>query len=72
MDGSGADRQVWIGDVPVAGFTSPFGGREFAVMIAAFTAVPVLDKIRLARSLIDQGCRYAVSRRIPRATPAAS
>jgi hypothetical protein len=60
MGGSGENRQVWIGDVPVGEFTSPFGGSEFAVMIAVFNAGPVVDKIRLARSLIDQGCRYAV------------
>src|SRR5262245_9073939 len=29
-------------------------------MVAAFEAATVVDKVRLARSLIDQGCRYGV------------
>lgn len=55
-----ASRQVWVGDLPGAGLTMPFAGGKFAAMIAAFAVVPVFEKDRLARSLIDQGCRYAV------------
>ena len=55
-----AFKEVWVGDVPVAGFASPFAGDEFAAMIAVFTRVPFVEKDRLARSLIHQGCRYAV------------
>lgn len=55
-----ASKDVWVGDVPVAGFASPFSGGKFAAMVIAFTAVPAVEKERLARTLIDQGCRYAV------------
>ena len=53
-------RQVAIGDVPVTGFASPFAGERFAAMIVAFRSASVAEKERLARSLIHEGCRYAV------------
>jgi hypothetical protein len=54
-------RQVWVGDMPtLGGFASPFGGAKFAVMVAALEDVPAVDRVHLARSLVEQGCRYAV------------
>ena len=53
-------RQVWVGEAPVDGFSSPFAGAEFAVMVAAFRTAAAVDRVRLARSIVEQGCRYAV------------
>ena len=46
--------------MPSVAFVSPFSGAEFAMMVASFEVTAVIEKVRLARSLIGQGCRYAV------------
>jgi hypothetical protein len=62
MEGLGAEtRQVWVAEIlPAASFVSPFADGTFAVMVAAFGPAPLEDKRRLARSLVQQGCRVAV------------
>jgi hypothetical protein len=59
---SEAEREVWVGAVvPTAPVASPFGGAEFALMLADFSgALSEDERISVARSLIKQGCRYAV------------
>ena len=55
-------REAWIGrvDRPYS-FTSPFHGREFALMLVVGDSdVTVDEQWALSQELIRQGCRYAV------------
>ena len=57
----GMPREVWVGDVTSStALRSPPGGSAFALMLVAFGQASAPDMRRVARSLIDQGCRYAV------------
>jgi hypothetical protein len=57
----GAPREVWVGDITSSTtLASPPGGSAFALMLVAFRQASPSDMHRVARSLVDQGCRYAV------------
>jgi hypothetical protein len=54
-------REVWLGTaVATAQVMSPFAGAEFALMLADFSGALSGERMSLARSLVTQGCRYAV------------
>jgi hypothetical protein len=57
----GGGRELWLGEVDAStSMASPPGGSAFALMIVAFRQAPDVEMHRVARALIDQGCRYAV------------
>jgi hypothetical protein len=56
-----AGRELWLGEVDSsARLVSPPGGSTFALMLVAFKRASDVEMHRVARALIDQGCRYAV------------
>jgi hypothetical protein len=54
---------LWLAEISPGddAVVSPFEGAEFALMLVDFTGdVTPIDRARLARRFVEQGCRYAV------------